>query len=79
MVTLLEFAAELVISGIDLIAIFLTEVAFRDPLAFVSFLTGALLTTATVAFGGYLFVGAVLRELGISLPTPGRTPPQRGE
>lgn len=77
MVTLVDFVVEFVLSAIRLIVIFLTDVAIQDPLAFISFVTGALLTTATLLFGGYLAVGAVLEMFGITFPSPGRTQPQR--
>jgi len=54
------FVAELFGSLVRLGGIFVTEVALRDPLAFVSFLTGAALTTAAVAVLGYLAAGAAM-------------------
>jgi hypothetical protein len=77
MVSLVEFVVELVASVIELTVVFLRDVAFTDPLAFVSFAMGAALTTGSVAFLGYLAVGALLKEFGIEMPTPGRTSTSR--
>jgi hypothetical protein len=79
MVSLVEFVVELLASVVQLVVVFLTEVAFTDPLAFISFAVGAAITTGSVAFLSYLAVGALLREVGIELPTPGRTPPPRSD
>jgi hypothetical protein len=73
MVSLVEFVVELIASVFELTVVFLRDVAFTDPLAFVSFAMGAAITTGSVAFLGYLAVGALLKEFGIELPTPGRT------
>lgn len=77
MPSLSTLLAELVRSFLRLGGIFATEVAARDPLAFVAFAVGALLTTATVAFVGWLALGAVLEAVGIPIGSPGRTPPPR--
>ncbi|MFB6304097.1 MAG: hypothetical protein ABEH47_02945 [Haloferacaceae archaeon] len=77
MATLVDLIAELFGSLLRLAVIFVTEVALRDPLAFLSFAVGALLTTATVAFFAYLVAGAAVDLLGITLESPGRTPPRR--
>jgi hypothetical protein len=77
MPTLLDFVAELLVSLVRLTVIFATEVALRDPLAFVAFAVGAALTTASVAVFGYLAVGAALDLAGIAMPSPGRTPRRR--
>lgn len=73
MVSLLAFLVELLSSVVDLVVIFLTDVLLNDPLGAIAFLVGAGLTTATLAFGTYLAVGALLKEFGIELPAPGRT------
>ncbi|MFC7135670.1 hypothetical protein [Halobaculum litoreum] len=65
MVTVTDFVIELVTSVIDLIVIFVTEVALRDPLAFVSFLFGALFVGGASAVLGYLALGALGYEFGI--------------
>jgi hypothetical protein len=77
MPSLLDLVGELLGSLLRLTVIFVTEVALRDPLALVAFATGALLTTASVAFVGYLVFGAALDLVGVSLSSPGRTPPRR--
>jgi hypothetical protein len=81
MVSLLDFVVELLVSVVDLLVIFTTEVVFSDPLSAISVTVGGALTVGTVAFFTYLVVGALLAELGVDLPTPGRTPKQerRGE
>jgi hypothetical protein len=73
MVSLVAFVTRLLGSLVDLTVIFVTEVALRDPLAFVAFLVGSGLVTVSVAALGYLVVGAVFREVGVEFPTPGRT------
>jgi hypothetical protein len=79
MATLLDFIVTFLTSILDLVVIFTTEVALRgDPIALLVFLVGAGLTTASVAFFGYLVVGALLDSVGLSLGSPGRTPPPRG-
>ena len=65
MVTVTDFVIDLVTSAIDLIVIFVTEVALRDPLAFVSFLFGALFVGGASAVMGYLALGALGYEFGI--------------
>jgi hypothetical protein len=78
MATLLDFIVALLTSIGDLVVIFLRDVALRgDPLALVVFLVGAGLTTAAVAGFGLLVAGALAESLGISPPSPGRTPSQR--
>jgi hypothetical protein len=78
MATLLDFIVALLTSIIDLVVIFLRDVALRgDPLALLVFLVGAALTTAAVAGFGLLVAGAVAESVGISPPSPGRTPPRR--
>jgi hypothetical protein len=74
MVSLLDFVAEFLVSTVRLVVIFVLDVALRDPLAFVAFVVGAGLTTATLAFFAYLVLGAALAELGLDIGSPGRTP-----
>jgi len=74
MVTVIDFLVRLITSVVDLIVIFVTEVALSDPLTFVSFLVGAGLTTASVSALGYLALGALARELGFADPAEGRRP-----
>lgn len=69
--------AELFESLVRLGAIFVAEIATRDPLAFVAFATGALLTGFSVAVLGYLAAGAALEAVGFATGSPdrGRRPP----
>jgi hypothetical protein len=80
MVTVFEFVVELLVSGIDLTRIFIFDVLLRspfDPLAAISFLIGAVLTLFSVAFFGYLVLGAVASLFSGSFGSLGRAPPQR--
>jgi hypothetical protein len=65
MVTVIDFLIRLVTSIVDLIVIFVTEVAIRDPLAFVSLLFGAAFVGGASLALGYLALGALGYELGI--------------
>jgi hypothetical protein len=78
MATLLDFAAQLLGSLVRLVVIFVTEVALRDPLAFVAFLFGAAFVSLSVGFFAYLGLGALLDEFGVAMRSPGRTPRRRG-
>jgi hypothetical protein len=81
MVTLVDFLVRLVASVFELVVIFITRVALSDPLAFVSFAIGAVLTTASVAALGYLALGAVVDAVsgdsGGGDGAIGRAPPPR--
>jgi hypothetical protein len=84
MVTLLDFVARLLGSVIELVVIFVTRVALSDPLAFVSFLVGAGLTTFAVVALGYLALGALVDAIAGDpgggrggSDAIGRTPPPR--
>jgi len=72
MVTVIDFVAQLLTSVVDLVDIFLFDVLLGvDPITAVSFLVGAGLTTATIAFFAYLALGAfvnALTGLGASAP-----------
>jgi hypothetical protein len=72
MVTVTEFLVRLVTSGIEVAAKIGGEVALRDPLSFVIVATGTVFVTGSVVVLGYLAVGALANELGVTLPTPGR-------
>lgn len=74
MVSVIDFLTELGNSIVDLGGIFVNDIALGDPLAFVSFLAGALIMLFSVGVAGYLGLGALARELGIKSPTPGRGP-----
>ncbi|MFB6161619.1 MAG: hypothetical protein ABEJ61_10670 [Haloferacaceae archaeon] len=76
MPTLSALVAELFASLVRLVVVFVTRVALHDPLAFVSFLVGAVVTTATVGFVGYLALRGALAAVSFGGP-PGRAPPQR--
>lgn len=65
MATLLGFAIALVESAVDLTIIFVTQVALRDPLSFISFAVGAALTTGAVGFFGLLVAGALADAVGL--------------
>lgn len=72
MATVVEFLTELLVSVVDLVQIFLFDVALADPLSFVNFVAGAAFVTAALVGFGYLALGAVGRELGMVSPAPGR-------
>lgn len=59
MASLIAVLSALVSSIVDLVVIFLTDVALQDPLAFVSWAVGAGLTTVTVLYFTYLALGAL--------------------
>lgn len=78
MVSLWTFLAELVRSAVQLVFIFVRDVAFRsplDPLALVSFAMGALVMAVTVLVMGYLVLGAVGDLFTGDGDAIGRTPP----
>lgn len=74
MVSVIDFLTELGNSIVDLGGIFANDIAFGDPLAFLSFLMGTLFILFSVGVMGYLALGAFGRELGIVTPTPRRNP-----
>jgi hypothetical protein len=76
MASLLTLVAELLASVLQLVVIFVRDVALRDPLAFVSFVVGAGLTTLSVLGLAYLALGAFVDWLGGVIGTP-RQPPQQ--
>jgi hypothetical protein len=63
MATVTQLVVELVRSVVDLVVIFATEVALQDPIGFLVFLAGAVLTTFAAGFFGLLTVGALLDAL----------------
>ncbi|MFB6091220.1 MAG: hypothetical protein ABEJ97_09200 [Halobellus sp.] len=64
MVSVLGFVVQLLTSVVDLVRIFLFEVLLGvDPITALSFLVGAALTTATVAYFAYLLAGALVNQL----------------
>lgn len=79
MVTVIEFVVQLVDSVVEL-AVTAPRIALADPLAFVSFLMGALLILFSMAVMGYLTLGAVGSLVGLVTSTPNRPPdaPGRG-
>ena len=77
MPTLVDFVVQFFTSAADLFVVSVTDVALRDPLAFVSFLVGLLLFAFSFGLFGYLTLGAV-GSLFSSDGTLGRRPPQRG-
>lgn len=75
MVTVTEFIVRLLMSAVKLTTIFLTDVMMNDPLSFISFAIGAVLTTFSILFFGYLVLGAIGSMFsGAFAP---RAPPQR--
>ena len=68
MATLTEFVVELIRSVVDLVIIFVTDVATQDPIALLVFLTGAAITTFAAGFLGLLVAGMVLDLLRDSVP-----------
>lgn len=81
MVTVIDFLVELGASAVEMARIIAVDVAAGDPISFVSVLLGALVMAFSVGFVGYLVLGALVRELGVPFPAPGRgpreTPPRR--
>jgi ABC-type Na+ efflux pump permease subunit len=73
MVTVIDFLVHLGNSIVDLVNIF-GQVAFRDPIGFLSFLVGMLVMGFTMLFSGWLALGAVARQLGFIDSVPGHTP-----
>jgi len=64
MVTVIDFVAQLLTSIVGLVEIFLADVLLGvDPITALSFLVGAGLTTAAVAFFAYLALGALVNQL----------------
>jgi hypothetical protein len=72
MVTVTDFVVRLGESVVELIVVFLRDVALADPLSFVLFLLGGLFVTASVGAFGVLALGALARELGGPSTTGGR-------
>lgn len=63
MATVTDFLVQLVRSVVDLVIIFVTEVALQDPIGLLVFLVGAALTTFAAGLFGVLTVGAVIGGL----------------
>ncbi|MFA1609410.1 hypothetical protein [Halobellus rubicundus] len=64
MVSVLGFVVQLLTSVVDLVRIFVFEVLLGvDPITALSFVVGAALTTATVAYFAYLAAGALVNLL----------------
>ncbi|MEZ3142684.1 hypothetical protein [Halobaculum sp. MBLA0143] len=72
MVTVTDFVVRLLTSAVEMAARIGGQVALKDPLSFVSVLFGTVFVTGAVAVLGYLAVGALFNELGITTPTLGR-------
>lgn len=60
MATVTAVLSALVSSVVDLVVLFVTVVATHDPLAGISWLVGAAVTTATLAYFGYLALGGIV-------------------
>ncbi|QLG61237.1 hypothetical protein [Halorarum salinum] len=74
MVTVIDFLVELGASVLEMFRIIAVDVAAGGPIALVSSLLGALVIAFSVGFVGYLVFGALVRELGVPFPSPGRGP-----
>lgn len=72
MVTVTDFVVRLLTSAVEMVARIGGQVALKDPFSFVAVAFGGAFVTAAVAVLGYLAVGALANELGITTPTPGR-------
>lgn len=71
MFTPLEFLTELAVNVVQIFEIFFQQVIMGvDPLTALSWVMGAVLIGFASVVLGYLVLGAVLRELGVQLPTP---------
>ncbi|WP_224333626.1 hypothetical protein [Haloprofundus halobius] len=79
MVTILEFVTDLILGTFELVGMFVFDVLLSgsDVLATVfravSILTGSALIVLSVIVVGYLAVGALIREFGVNVSSPGRT------
>ena len=74
MVTVIDFLTELGLSAVELIRIFLMDVAFNSALGFVLFLLGALVIAFSVGVFGYLTLGAVGSLFGFGSSASSRPP-----
>jgi hypothetical protein len=73
MVTVTDFLVRLAESVVELVVVFLRDVALADPLSFVLFALGGLFVTASVGALGFLALGALAREIGGPSSSGGRT------
>lgn len=74
MFALIELLRTLVRNVFQMNDVFAEQVIFGgDPLAGVLWLFGQLFIVGSVLVMGYLTLGAILREIGISLPNIGET------
>lgn len=64
MVTFMGFLTDLGTSTVEMVRIFVTDVATYDPLSTISLVGGAVLMAFTMAVVGYLALGAVADLLG---------------
>ncbi|ESP87274.1 hypothetical protein [Candidatus Halobonum tyrrellensis] len=74
MVTVIDFLTQLGLSVVELLRIFLVNVAFNSVLGFVAFLTGALFVGVSIAVFGYLTLGAVASLFGFGSSASNRPP-----
>ncbi|WP_224448473.1 hypothetical protein [Haloprofundus salilacus] len=83
MVTILEFVSQLIVSTFRLIGLFITDVLLSGTdvisIAFraVSMLAGGAMVVGASLALLYLAVGALIREFGVNLASPGRTRARR--
>lgn len=73
MPTLTDLIAQLAGSAVELLVVFLTRVALRDPLSFVAFAVGGALTIVPLVVLGALAAGAALDAVGVAAPSLGGT------
>lgn len=71
MYTPVELVVELLTNLWEMGIVIGTEVALRDPLSLVAVAGGAAFIALAVAVFGYSAIGALLAELGITLPRIG--------
>lgn len=64
MVTFMGFLTDLGTSTVEMVRIFVTDVATYDPLSTISLVGGAVLMAFTMAVVGYLALGAAADLLG---------------
>lgn len=68
MVTFMEFLTRLGTSVVEMVRIFVTDVAAYDPLSTVSLVGGVVLMAFTMGVFGYLVLGAAADLLGAGSP-----------
>lgn len=78
MVSVTEFIVQLLTSVVDLVRIFLFDVVGGgDPLSIFAFVSGSIFVGISVAFFGYLVLGAVAELFGGAISFEAGKPPQQ--